>query len=119
MTIGNESIFAKRHGSDHFKGPLIPFGALVKAMPSAIHDGRRLKFDHTLQPAVFLGYIVQPGCRWYKEFCYMFLDDVAGMSFLSQGKMVESARDGPFGQGRRLRERKGNCLPMPSGLCGR
>ena len=83
---GSESIFAKRHKSEHFQGPLIPFGALIRAMPSAIQDGRRLKFEHTLQPAIFLGYIVQPGCRWYREFCYVFLDDIAGMSFYRKAR---------------------------------
>ena len=60
---GDESIFAKRHKGEHFKGPLIPFGALVRAMPSAIQEKRRAKFEHTMQPAVFLGYLVQPGCQ--------------------------------------------------------
>jgi len=70
---GEESIFAKRHRGEHFKGPLIPFGALIGAMPR--------KFEPTMQPAIFLGYVVQPGCRWYREFLYVFLDDLADMSF--------------------------------------
>ena len=82
----DDSIYAKRHNGDHFEGPRIPFGALVRAMPSAIHDNRRMKFDHPMQPAVFLGYIVQPGCKWYREFVYVFLDDIAQMSFYRKVK---------------------------------
>ena len=50
-------------------------------MPSKIHDHRRKKFEHTLQPTVFLGYVVQPGCAWYRKYRYVFLDDLAEMSF--------------------------------------
>ena len=40
---GEESIFAKLHEGEHFNGPLIPCGALVRAMPSKIYDRRRKK----------------------------------------------------------------------------
>ena len=64
VIVTNEtSIFARRHGGKNFQRPLIPFGALIKAMPSAIHDHRRMKFESPMQPAVFLGYVVQPGCK--------------------------------------------------------
>ena len=33
-----ESAYAKRHKSDHVSGPLIPLGALIKAMPSARNE---------------------------------------------------------------------------------
>ena len=49
-----DSIFAKLHDGEHFSGPRIPFGALVRAIPSKIHDNRRKKFEHTMQPSVFL-----------------------------------------------------------------
>ena len=68
MRTGEDSIFAKRHDGEHFHGPLIPFGALIRAMPSAINKERLRKFEPTRQPAVFLGYSVQPGCRWFREF---------------------------------------------------
>ena len=65
---GEESIFAKFHEGEHFPGPRIPFGALVHAMPSKIFDRRREKLEPAMQPTVFLGYVVQPGCTWYREF---------------------------------------------------
>ena len=113
---GNASIFAKRHGSEHFQGPLIPFGALIKAMPSAIQDGRRLKFEHTLQPAIFLGYIVQPGCRWYREFCYVFLDDIACMSFYRKARWSKVRVTVHSGKG--VVFEKDQVTAMPVGLHG-
>ena len=53
-------------------------------MPSAIHDRRRAKFAATMQPAIFLGYVLQPGVTRYREGCYVFLDDLADMSFYSK-----------------------------------
>ena len=56
----------------------------MRAMPSAIQEKRRAKFEHTMQPAVFLGYVVQLGCQWFKEYRYVFLDDLADVSFYRQ-----------------------------------
>ena len=67
---GEDSIFAKRHNGEHFTGPSVPFGSLIWAMPSAINGRRRKKFEHTM-----------PGCKWYREFQYVFLDDPADVSF--------------------------------------
>lgn len=50
---GDQSIYARRHGLGHFDGPLIPGGALARAMPSAIHHTRRAHFGHTMQPTIF------------------------------------------------------------------
>ena len=69
-------------------------------MPSAIRDQRRLKFEHTMQPAIFLGYVVQPGCKWNREYRYMFIDDIADMSFYR--KVRWSSARVPIHSGREL-----------------
>jgi len=91
---GEESIYAKLQDGEHFSGPRIPFGALVRATPSKIHDKRRKKLEHTMQPAVFLGYVVRPGCAWYREFRYVFLECHFIVLFVGLGRVSRSTRAG-------------------------
>lgn len=56
---GRPSPLSVTDTGNSFSGPLIPFGALVHATPSALHKGRNLKSEATLKPAFFLGYVVQ------------------------------------------------------------
>lgn len=80
---------APRHGGAGFSGPLIPFGALVHAMPSGIHRKRNLKFEPPLLPAVFLGYVVQDGGKSFGEFIWAFVDDLADRPSYSRARWSE------------------------------
>lgn len=73
--------FGHRHGGHLFSGPLIPCGALAHALPSALHNKRNLKCEPTLKPAVFLGYVVQDGGKWYAEYLWAFVEAFAGRCF--------------------------------------
>lgn len=98
-TTRGASPIASRHVGDGFAGPLIPLGALVYAIPSGIHRKRNLKFEPPLRPAVFLGYIVQGGGKWFGEFLWAFVDDLADRPFYSRARwsecrvMVHSGRE--------------------------
>jgi len=46
-----------------------------------LHKGRNLKFQAGMQPAIFLGYVFQPGGKWFGEYQWAFLDDLADKPF--------------------------------------
>ena len=63
-----ESPWQRRHEGDHFKGLLIPFGALCwyKATPP---EEKRLPMAESRSiPVIFLGYPPQPGGRWQNDY---------------------------------------------------
>jgi hypothetical protein len=57
------SAFLKRHKVP-FKGPHIPYGALVDFLPR----DKQPKFGNTSIPGIFLGYFLLPGGRWKQDF---------------------------------------------------
>lgn len=83
------SPFAHRHSGNAFAGPLIPFGALVCAMPSALHKKRSLKFEPELTPAVLLGHVMQDGGTWSGEYLLAFVEDPADEPFWSRSRWAE------------------------------
>jgi len=90
----------RRHGHP-FEGPCIPFGALVHAMPSLLRKDDNLKFEGPMRPAVFLGYVTQPGERWCGEYRWAFVDDFVGKSFYSRVAVADCRVT--IHQGRELR----------------
>ena len=89
-----------RH-KEAFKGEIIPFGALVFAMPSGISRKRNFKFEAAAQPAVFLGYVVQDGGKWFGEYVWAFVSDFVDASFYSRARWSECRV--PIHTGRELR----------------
>ena len=89
-----------RH-KEAFKGEVIPFGALVFAMPSGINRKRNFKFEAAAQPAVFLGYVVQDGGKWFGEYVWAFVSDFVDASFYSRARWSECRV--PVHTGRELR----------------
>lgn len=83
------SPFAYRHGGNAFTGPLIPFGALVHAVPSALHKKWNLKFEPPVRPAIFLGYVMQDGGKWFGEYLWACVEDLAGKPFCSRSRWRE------------------------------
>ena len=73
-----EPAYYQRHGR-HFKGPLIPFGCLIDAIPSPLAQQPR-KFNPRGVPSVFLGYVVQPGQKWKGEYRWAELADFSKVS---------------------------------------
>ncbi|MCP3676584.1 MAG: transposase family protein, partial [Deltaproteobacteria bacterium] len=70
-----------RHQEDPFTPQvLIPFGALIY-----IKTGlpREHPFAPGSKPAIFLGYHLQPGCVWKKEFYATLLSDIHKVNFLT------------------------------------
>ena len=61
----------------------------MNAMPSAIHKDRVRKFEAPMQPAIFLGYVVQDGGKWFGEYLWAFLDDFADRSFYRRARWSE------------------------------
>ena len=47
----------ERRFEEPFKGPIIPFGAIVESHPSSPKDQMRIhQFDKKVLPGIFLGY---------------------------------------------------------------
>lgn len=69
-----------------YSGPLIPFGALVHAMPSALHKRRHLKFEPALKTVIFSGYVVQGGGKLLGEIMREVVEDFADWSFCSRAR---------------------------------
>merc|ERR1711873_396484 len=77
-----DSAWNRLHGQGHFKGPRIPFGALVSFKPSStIARYAPLKHDASAVPGVFMGYKVSSGYTWNKQFKVAMLEDFVGRNF--------------------------------------
>ena len=59
----------------HFKGTIIPFGALVDFRPPKPILNKFPKFEKRSMPGVFLGYYLMSGERWYGDFLVAPLND--------------------------------------------
>ena len=67
--------YFERHGHK-FSGKLIPFGALIRYLPSAEKElGKRDKFDASLRNGIFVGYRMHTGGRWTSQ--YVIIDTEA------------------------------------------
>lgn len=75
------SPFAHRHSGDAFIGTPILFGALVHAMPSALHKKRNLKFQAVL---------LQDGGKRFCESLRAFVEDLADKPVWSRSMWEES-----------------------------
>ena len=89
MTEYEGSCPMKERRDEAFAGKLIPFGALIQAMPSADRQNPHMKFEAPMQPAIFLGYILRDGGRWHGEYIFAFVDDFAGKSFYRKARWNE------------------------------
>ena len=74
MVVG-DSAWNKRHKQGHFKGEIIPFGALVDFRPPKPILNRFLKFEKRSMPGILLGYYLMSGERWYGDFLVAPLHD--------------------------------------------
>ena len=77
--IDNESAYRRRHGKSNFKGIQAPYGALVHFMPP-----KKLKeicptFGPNAIEGVFLGWHMQPGGYWPKDYLVGHLPDFVKM----------------------------------------
>lgn len=64
VTAAGVTPWKARYGED-FRGPAIPFGALVEYYPITDKDHKRLDpFDSKLLPGLFIGYEQQCGGGW-------------------------------------------------------
>ena len=63
-----------------FKGPIIPFGAMVEYHPSSQKDQMRiLQFGKTVLPRIFLGYELIAGRIWKGDILIADLEDLEMM----------------------------------------
>ena len=66
----------KRFG-EPFKGPVIPFGAMVEYYPISVRDRSRLRqFGKKLSPGIFLGYALVAGEIWKGDILVADLDEL-------------------------------------------
>lgn len=65
-----------RHDGNAFIGPLLPFGALAHAVPSALHKKRNLRLEPALKLAMFLGYMLHDGSK-----CHVFVQSGRELKF--------------------------------------
>ena len=78
MENEDQPAYFNRHGK-YFKGAIIPFGAAIDVVPSPIQKQPK-KFNPRGVPAVFLGYVIQPGQKWKGEYRFAELDDFRDVS---------------------------------------
>ena len=70
-----ESMWNVRHQKGHFEGKFIPFGVLVTFKLSPDDTKKLPKFASRSVPGVFLGWKLNPGCVWDKEYYCALLKD--------------------------------------------
>jgi len=64
LCLDGDSPWQRRHNAGPFKGQLYPFGCLVDIFPTLPQRDGVPKFATVAVPAIFLGYVVEPGGRW-------------------------------------------------------
>ena len=69
------SAWNKRHKQGHFKGEIIPFGALIDFRPPKPILNKFPKFEKRSLPGIFLGYHLMSGERWYGDYLVAPLSD--------------------------------------------
>ena len=73
--VEGDSAWNKRHKQGHFKGNIIPFGALIDFRPPKPILSKFPKFDKRSLPGIFLGYHLMSGERWYGDYLVAPLTD--------------------------------------------
>ena len=57
--LGRWQTLYERRFAEPFKGPIIPFGAMVEYYPISSRDQSRLhQFDQKILPGIFIGYVL-------------------------------------------------------------
>ena len=67
-TVEGDSAWNKRHKQGHFKGYIIPFGALIEFRPPKPILCMFPKFEKRSLPEIFLGYHLMSGERFYGDY---------------------------------------------------
>ena len=73
--VEGDSAWNKRHKQGHFKGNVIPFGALIDFRPPKPILSKFPKFEKRSLPGIFLGYHLMSGERWYGDYLVAPLND--------------------------------------------
>ena len=66
--VEGDSAWNKRHKQGHFKGDIIPFGALIDFRPPKPILSMFPKFEKRSLPGIFLGYHLMSGERFYGDY---------------------------------------------------
>ena len=66
--VEGDSAWHKRHKQGHFKGEIIPFGALIDFRPPKPILSMFPKFEKRSLPGIFLGYHLMSGERFYGDY---------------------------------------------------
>ena len=90
--LNGNSAWNNRHKKGHFGGELIPFGARVDFLPPKhVRKNEMPKFAATAVPGIFLGWMIQPGGHWSKDYLCAMLQELDGIF------------DSPAGECRKIR----------------
>jgi hypothetical protein len=73
--VEGDSAWHKRHKQGHFKGEIIPFGALIDFRPLKPILSMFPKFEKRSLPGIFLGYHLMSGERFYGDYLVAPLQD--------------------------------------------
>ena len=73
---GGKTLYEMRFG-EPYKGPVIPFGAVVQYHPISVKDLSRLhQFGKTVLPGMFLGYALVAGGIWKGDILVADVDEL-------------------------------------------
>ena len=68
MIVDGESAWNNRHQNGHFDGHLLPFGSLCWYKPTPPEEAKLSAWESRSIPAIFLGYVAQPGGKWLRDY---------------------------------------------------
>ena len=84
-----DTAWNKRHGKGHFPGPRLPFGCLVDFLPRPDSVKAMPKFEPRAVPGIFVGYRLQPGATWNREYLVFPKSYFEGYDFDRPHNLVE------------------------------
>lgn len=83
-------------------------------MSSALYKKRNLTLEPVLRPAVFLGYVMRDGGKWFGEYLWAFVEDLADKPFWRRSRRAECRVTVHSGCGLRFDPKQPSELPCAS-----